>query len=109
MPLDRRSFIARSGSPFVKSLRTVPSPARKQPPPRLQIQEVRPQVDCGRYPVKVTHGDVVAVSANIFKDGHDVLRAVVRYRAAGSRRWLESPLEPVGNDRWEGRFEPDGL
>ena len=59
--------------------------------------------------MKVTAGDPVAVSATIFKDGHDVLRAVVRYRAAGGRRWLERPLEPVGNDRWEGSFAPDGL
>jgi starch synthase (maltosyl-transferring) len=87
----------------------VPAPTRKQPPPRIQIQAVRPQVDCGRYPVKVTEGDPVAVSATIFKDGHDVLRAVVRYRAAGSRRWSEAPLEPVGNDRWVGRFEPTAL
>jgi starch synthase (maltosyl-transferring) len=93
----------------VKSLGTVPTPARKQPPPRIQIQDVRPQVDCGRYPVKVTEGDPIAVTATIFKDGHDVLRAVVRYRAAGSRRWVETPLEPVGNDRWEGSFEPDAL
>jgi starch synthase (maltosyl-transferring) len=87
----------------------VPTPAAKQPPPRIQIQDVRPQVDCGRYPVKVTEGDPVDISATIFKDGHDVLRAVVRYRASGSRRWLEAPLEPLGNDRWSGSFEPAGL
>jgi starch synthase (maltosyl-transferring) len=87
----------------------VPVPARKQPPPRIQIQDVRPQVDCGRYPVKVTEGDAVPVSATIFKDGHDVLRAVVRYRPVGARRWTEAPLEPVGNDRWEGSFAPDAL
>jgi starch synthase (maltosyl-transferring) len=79
-------------------------PAAKHPPPRIQIQDARPQVDCGRYPVKATEGDEVAVSARIFKDGHDVLRAVVRYRQAGTRKWLEQPLEPVGNDRWEGTF-----
>ena len=33
-----------------------------------------------------------------------MLRAVVRYRRAGTRKWLEEPLRPVGNDRWEGRF-----
>ena len=87
----------------------MPSPTHKHAPPRIQIQDVRPQVDCGRYPVKVTHGDAVPVSATIFKDGHDVLRAVVRYRAAGARRWSEAPLEPVGNDRWEGSFEPADL
>jgi len=83
----------------------VPSPAPRQPPPRIQIQDVRPQVDCGRYPVKATDGDTVGVSATVFKDGHDILRAVVRCRPAGARRWLEQPLEPVGNDRWEGSFE----
>ena len=84
----------------------MPKLSAKQPPPRIQIQDVRPQVDCGRYPVKTTDGDSVDVSATIFKDGHDILRAVVRYRAAGSRKWLETPLEPLGNDRWAGGFRP---
>ena len=87
----------------------MPSPSTRQLPARIQIQDVRPQVDCGRYPVKVTQGDAVDLAANIFKDGHDILRAVVRYRRAGSRKWLESPLEPVGNDRWQGSFEPTEL
>ena len=87
----------------------MPTPSAKQPPPRIQIQDVRPQVDCGRYPVKATEGDSVDVAATIFKDGHDILRAVVRYRAAGSRKWLEAPLEPLGNDRWAGSFRPAGL
>ncbi|HUH15190.1 MAG TPA: maltotransferase domain-containing protein, partial [Gaiellaceae bacterium] len=87
----------------------MPSPAAKQPPPRIQIQDARPQVDCGRYPVKAAAGDDVAVSARIFKDGHDVIRAVVRYRQAGTRKWLEQPLEPAGNDRWEGTFAVGAL
>ena len=87
----------------------MPSSSTRQPPARIQIQDVRPQVDCGRYPAKVTRGDPVELAATIFKDGHDILRAVVRYRAAGSRKWLERPLEPVGNDRWQGSFEPDAL
>ena len=66
---------------------------------------MQPQVDGGRYPFKRTEGDLVHVSANVFKDGHDILRAVVRYRRAGARRWQERPFEPVGNDRWEGGFE----
>lgn len=76
---------------------------------RIQIQDVRPQVDCGRYPVKTVLGDTVRVSATIFRDGHDVLRATVRHRLAGTRRWRESPLQPVGNDRWQGELVPDAL
>ena len=77
----------------------------RKPPPRIQIQGVRPQVDCGRYPAKATVGDRVAVSADVFRDGHDVLRAIVRFRQAGTRRWRERPLVAVGNDRWQGELE----
>jgi starch synthase (maltosyl-transferring) len=87
----------------------VPAPTGKRPPARILIQDVRPQVDCGRYPVKVTAGDPLAVEATIFKDGHDILRAVIRYRHEGSRKWLERPLDPVGNDLWRGAFEPAEL
>jgi starch synthase (maltosyl-transferring) len=70
---------------------------------------VWPQVDCGRYAYKRTLGDRVEVGADIFKDGHDILRAVVRYRRAGTRKWLERPLHLLGNDRWAGDFEVDEL
>jgi starch synthase (maltosyl-transferring) len=31
----------------------------------------------------------------------------VRYKPAGATRWLEAPLEPLGNDEWAGSFEVD--
>jgi starch synthase (maltosyl-transferring) len=77
--------------------------------PRIQIQDVRPQVDCGRYPVKACLGDAVPVSATIFRDGHEKLEAVVRYRPAGERRWREERLEAKGNDRFEATLQPDVL
>ena len=59
-----------------------PGAKAKQPPPRILIQFPPPAVDGGRYPVKRCVGDRVDVSADIFRDGHDLLRAVVRYRPA---------------------------
>jgi starch synthase (maltosyl-transferring) len=85
----------------------MPPPRTKEPPRRIQIQDVTPQIDCGRYPVKATVGDRVDVSATIFRDGHDTLGAAVRYRGPGGRRWREAPLEPLGNDRWAGGFPVD--
>jgi starch synthase (maltosyl-transferring) len=76
----------------------------KTSPPRIQIQDVAPQVDCGRYPVKRTVGDSVEVTARIFRDGHETLGAAVRHRGPGSTRWTETPLEPLGNDVWRGSF-----
>src|SRR5205823_14919657 len=49
----------------------------------------------------------VAVSARIFRDGHEAVGAAVRYRRPGSTRWTESPLVPQGNDVWTGAFEVD--
>jgi starch synthase (maltosyl-transferring) len=82
-------------------------PIPKTTPPRIQIQEVRPQIDCGRYPLKTTVGESVEVAARIFRDGHETLGAAIRHRGPGATRWAESPLEPVGNDLWVGSFEVD--
>ncbi len=79
----------------------------KTRPSRIQIQEVGPQVDCGRWAAKRTVGEPVDVTARIFRDGHDTLGAAVRYRRPGSTRWGEAPLEPQGNDVWTGSFEVD--
>ncbi len=70
------------------------------------IESVAPQIDGGRYPVKRLAGERVAVSADIFKEGHDVLAAAVRYRRVSPdpTDWAESPMRHLGNDAWEGEL-----
>ena len=82
-------------------------PKTIDPHARIQIQRVTPQVECGRYPVKRTTGDRVEVTAGIFRDGHEILGAAVRARPPGTARWLEAPLEGLGNDEWAGSFAVD--
>ena len=79
----------------------------KTRPARIQIQAVEPQVDGGRWAVKRTVGEQVAVSARIFRDGHETLGAAVRYRRPGATRWTEQSMQPQGNDRWAGTFGVD--
>ncbi len=74
---------------------------------RVTISDVEPQVDCGRWPAKACVGDRVDVAATIVRDGHEPLRAVVRYRRARGGRWREEPLAPLGNDRFAGAFAVD--
>jgi starch synthase (maltosyl-transferring) len=78
------------------------------PADRIVISEVVPQVDCGRWAAKACVGDRVQVAATIVCDGHDPLRAVVRYRRPRGR-WREEPLEPLGNDRFAGAFGVDAI
>ena len=76
---------------------------------RVVIENVRPSVDDGRFPIKRTVGERVVVSADVFADGHDVLAAVLLYRPGGSDSWRETPMAPLGNDRWEAQFVVDAL
>ncbi len=68
------------------------------------IEDVYPQLDCGRYPVKREVGDTLEIWADIFKDGHDKLAATAKYRTSGSSEWLEAPMRHFNNDRWTGTF-----
>jgi starch synthase (maltosyl-transferring) len=82
-------------------------PPPKNKPPRIQIEDVWPQIDCGRYPVKRSVGDEVEVWATIFRDGHESLGAAVLHRGPGPATWHETPLRAAGNDRWTGSFRVD--
>jgi len=73
-------------------------------PETLTIQNVSPQLDHGRHAVKRVVGQDVVVEADIFKEGHDIVRAVLKSRPAGKRTWEETPLRPLINDRWQGVF-----
>src|SRR4051794_9902524 len=76
----------------------------EQPPSRVIIEGVSPEVDCGRFPIKRTVGEDVVVSADIFTDGHDAIVAMLRHRPVGAADWTEVPMTFLGNDRWTGRF-----
>ena len=76
---------------------------------RVVIEGVHPEVDAGRFAIKRTVGEDVVVGADIFVDGHDTLAAALLYRKRGEVDWLEVPMEPLGNDRWQGRFRVEEL
>src|SRR4051812_42113787 len=82
----------------------MPSPPPRKPTSRIRIADVRPLVECGKFAAKRTVGERVTVSANVFRDGHEILGAAVLYRKAGKRAWLSAPMEALGNDLYEGSF-----
>jgi starch synthase (maltosyl-transferring) len=75
----------------------------------IAIEDVRPQLDGGRWPIKRVVGDSVEVSADILKEGHDLLQARVFFQPIGqpSSAELEAPMRVVENDRWVGQFTVD--
>jgi len=72
---------------------------------RVVIEGVRPAVDGGRFPIKRVVGDRVTVEADIYADGHEALRCMLRYRRFGARAWDETEMALLDNDRWRGAFD----
>jgi starch synthase (maltosyl-transferring) len=75
--------------------------------PAIAIEDVQPEINGGHWPIKRVVGDQIHVSADIFKEGHDVLQARVTYRALDESEWREEPMRLVENDRWSGAFRVD--
>lgn len=71
---------------------------------RVVIERVSPEIDGGRFPIKAVPGDVIAVEADIFADGHDYLSARLLYKHADDATWTETPMALLGNDRWGASF-----
>ena len=81
---------------------------------RVIIEQIRPAIDNGRWPIKRTVGELVQVFATIFADGHDLVAAVLRDCCAGptadsplaAGEWRETPMTMTtpGTDEWAGHF-----
>jgi starch synthase (maltosyl-transferring) len=70
------------------------------------IEGITPMVDCGRYPAKSIVGEPCVVEADIFRDGHQLLRAAVKWRRKDEESFSEAPMAALDNDRWRGAFTP---
>ncbi len=75
----------------------------------IVITNVQPVIDGGRFAPKREVGDWLLVSADIFREGHAILAAVVRYRPPGEESWRETALQIDTNDRATGAFALDRI
>jgi starch synthase (maltosyl-transferring) len=71
---------------------------------RVIVEGVKPQVDCGRFPIKRVVGEKVVVTADVFSDGHDLLSCSLLHRHEQESSWHRTPMRPLINDRWQGEF-----
>lgn len=71
---------------------------------RVIIENVKPQIDGGSFPINRIVGDYVEVSADIFADGHDKVYVDLLFRSARDTSWRHVPMIQLSNDRWCGSF-----
>ena len=74
---------------------------------RLVITDIRPQVACGRWPVRAVAGETLRVEATVFREGHDAVGADVVLRGPGGRRPTRHPMTDLGHDRWTAELPLD--
>ncbi len=68
--------------------------------PAAVIEHLQPLIDGGRYPIKRVVGEDLVVEADVFKDGHDIVAAALKWRVLGEADWHETAMTHVDNDRW---------
>ncbi|MBR9980180.1 MAG: alpha-1,4-glucan--maltose-1-phosphate maltosyltransferase [Desulfatitalea sp.] len=76
---------------------------------RVIIENVQPEIDGGRFPIRRAMGESVRVTVDIFADSHDRIAGELKYRRSGESRWQRLPLALLGNDRWQGVFRVDAV
>ena len=73
------------------------------------IENLQPLLDGGRYAIKRMAGEPTRVTADVFKDGHDVISVILKWRKSGAKKWHEGPMAHEGNDVWAGTFVPEEI
>ncbi len=73
----------------------------------IAIENVCPEIDCGRFPAKAEINSKFYVNAEIFKSGHDIIYAVLKYRKKGKRKWNAIPMENKSDDIFKAFFIPE--
>ena len=76
---------------------------------RVVVENLTPEIDCGRFPIKRAVGESVVVEADVFGEGHDRVACELLHRREGAEVWTAVRMEPVGNDRYRGAFRVEGL
>lgn len=59
---------------------------------RLAIEDVRPQLSAGTYPSKAVVGELVPVSAQVWREGHDAISATLTITGPKDSQIAASPL-----------------
>jgi starch synthase (maltosyl-transferring) len=89
---------------------------------RIPILDVQPQVDCGRRPAKAVVGEIVQITATVFREGHEMLGAgavlrdpdgtvsppVIMREIAEGLDLYGADIEPTSEGLWHFRVEAWG-
>jgi starch synthase (maltosyl-transferring) len=78
---------------------------------RIPVLDVQPVVACGDYPAKSVVGEEFEISATVFREGHDAVRATAVLRGPDGAERVRVPMQPgaPGTDRWHATVRADAV
>ena len=73
---------------------------------RPVIEQLKPELNSGRYPIKRVQNDSVSIDATVILDGHDLLACELLYKHERDRDWTRVRMKQTvpGRDLWNGSF-----
>jgi starch synthase (maltosyl-transferring) len=78
---------------------------------RIPVLDVQPVVACGAYPAKSVVGEEFEISATVFREGHDAVRATAVLSGPDGAERARVPMQPgaPGTDRWHATVVADAV
>jgi starch synthase (maltosyl-transferring) len=82
---------------------------------RIPVTDIRPAVECGRWPAKAAVGEIVPVTATVFREGHDAVAADVVVTGPDGKRQPFNRMRKLPDegttDRWAAdvRVDREGM
>ncbi len=78
-------------------------------PARVVVDHVAPSIGGGIFAVKRPLGEAFNVLTHVIADGHDHLDVVLAYRQGCTGKWIEVPMQDLGNDEFSASINPEGI
>ena len=72
---------------------------------RIVVENVTPQLNCGKAYIKRVVDEIVNVTADVLIDGHDVLQASLHFKQENDNSWTELRMNPTFNDEYVAIFQ----
>jgi starch synthase (maltosyl-transferring) len=76
---------------------------------RAVIENIKPEINGGKFATKTIQGHNVQISADILIDGHDYLGQRLWYKHESEKSWTEKPMFAQVNDRFGGEFTAEKI
>lgn len=75
------------------------------------IEDIQPAINGGRYPIKRVVDESWQVQATIFRDGADIIRAMLQLYSAEDGHCIETPMKLIdpGLDLWQGQIQANKM